>query len=166
MSHNSIDRKLQMKIDIGSDVNAINRKTFQKLFPNITLKPADHVLENFDKTYVIPLSTFTAFLRWKNNIYRCKIEVIDNDYSPNVLSRQTIFVINILKPCFTINKAPNPYICTRINSQMLENTPGTEKTILHSKKPKTLMQKGPSIDTGSSKAYKHSKPSPADHKAV
>ena len=68
-----IDRKLPLKLDTGSDVNAIKRKTFQRLFPNVTLKPADHVLQNFDKTCVIPMGTFTAFLRWKNNVYRCKI---------------------------------------------------------------------------------------------
>ena len=61
MTHNSIDRKLQLKLDTGSDVNAINRRTFHKLFPNVTPKPTDHVLENFDKTHVIQMGTFTAF---------------------------------------------------------------------------------------------------------
>ena len=28
IKHNSIDRKLPLKLDTGSDVNAINRKTF------------------------------------------------------------------------------------------------------------------------------------------
>ena len=47
---------------------------------------------------------------------------------------------------------------------MSEKLPGTEKEILHRTKPKTLMPKGPSIDTGISNAYKHSQPSPANHK--
>ena len=67
--HDSIDKKLPLNLDTGSDVNAINRKTFQRLFPNVTPKLADHVLQNFDETCVIPMGTFTAFLRWKNNVY-------------------------------------------------------------------------------------------------
>ena len=39
MNATSIDRKLPLKLDTGSDVNAINRKTFQKLFPDAKLTP-------------------------------------------------------------------------------------------------------------------------------
>ena len=36
----SIDQKIAMKINMGANVNAINRTTFRKLFPNITLQPS------------------------------------------------------------------------------------------------------------------------------
>ena len=63
IKHDEIDRKLPMKLDTGSDVNAINRRTFHRLFPNVTLNPAKDVLQNFDTTCIVPKGTFTAFLR-------------------------------------------------------------------------------------------------------
>ena len=111
MKATSIDRKLSLKLDTGSDVNAINRK----LFPDAKLTPSSNVLQNFDSSCITPMGTFTTFLRWKNNVYRCKVEVMNSDDTPNVLSRQTIFVMNILKPCFTLAKTQSP-IDARNNS--------------------------------------------------
>ena len=79
MKATSIDRKLPLKLDTGSDVNAINRKTFQKLFPDAKLTPSSSVLQNFDKSCIRPMGTFTTFLRWKGNVYRCQFEVMDSD---------------------------------------------------------------------------------------
>ena len=50
IKHDGIDKKLPLKLDTGSDVNSINRKTFQRLFPNVQLRPTTHVLQNFDNT--------------------------------------------------------------------------------------------------------------------
>ena len=86
MKATSIDRKLPLKLDTGSDVNAINRKTFQKLFPDAKLTPSSSVLQNFDKSCIRPMGTFTTFLRWKGNVYRCQFEVMDSDITPDVLS--------------------------------------------------------------------------------
>ena len=38
----SMDQKIAMKIDTGADVNAINKTTFKKLFPNTKLQPSSH----------------------------------------------------------------------------------------------------------------------------
>ena len=103
----SIDRKLPLKLDTGSDVNAINRKTFQKLFPDAKLTPSSSVLQNFDKSCIRPMGTFTTFLRWKGNVYRCQFEVMDSDITQNVLSRKTIFVMKILKACFNFGTGRN-----------------------------------------------------------
>ena len=66
----SIDKKVTLKLDTGADVNAFNRTTFQKLFPDVELQPSTVVLENFDKTMVKLMGTFKCFLRWKGKIYR------------------------------------------------------------------------------------------------
>ena len=79
MKPTSIDRKLPLKLDTGSDVNAINKKTFQKLFPDAKLTPSSNVLQNFDSSCITPMGTFTTFLRWKGNVYRCKFEVMNSD---------------------------------------------------------------------------------------
>ena len=58
----SMDQKIAMKIDTGADVNAINRTTFKKLFPNTELQPPTVILENFDSSYIQPMGKFKAFL--------------------------------------------------------------------------------------------------------
>ena len=81
----SIDKKVTLKLDTGVDVNAFNRTTFQKLFPDLVLQPSTVVLENFDKTMVKPMGTFKCFLRWKGKVYRIQAEVMDSEDTPNVL---------------------------------------------------------------------------------
>ena len=34
----SIDRKLTLQVDTGADANAINKKTFDQLFPEVELR--------------------------------------------------------------------------------------------------------------------------------
>ena len=92
-------------MDTGADVNAFNW-TFQKLFPDVELQPSTIVLENFDKTMVKPMGTFKCFLQWKGKIYRIQAEVMDSEDTPNVLSRETTFLIGILKSCFIVKKVP------------------------------------------------------------
>ena len=164
MKATSIDRKLPLKLDTGSDVNAINRKTFQKLFPDAKLTPSSSVLQNFDKSCIRPMGTFTTFLRWKANVYRCQFEVMDSDITPNVLSRKTIFVMQILKACFNLEQAETS-MDDRNNSHTKENTPNVQRSILKRKKPNTLMQKSASVDTGISKADKRLQSSQAKPKA-
>ena len=129
MKATSIDRKLPLKLDTGSDVNAINKRTFQRLFPDAKLTPSSNVVQNFDSSCIKPMGTFTTFLRWKNNVYRCKFEVMNSDSTPDVLSRQTIFVMNILKTCFNLNKKDTS-MDDRNNSQVQENTPSIQRSIL------------------------------------
>ena len=45
----SIDRKLPLMVDTDADANAINKKTFDKLFPEVELKESTFLLQNFDK---------------------------------------------------------------------------------------------------------------------
>ena len=164
MKATSIDRKLPLKLDTGSDVNAINRKTFQKLFPDAKLTASSSVLQNFDKTCIRPMGTFTTFLRWKGNVYRCQFEVMDSDITPNVLSRKTIFVMKILKTCFSLEQKETS-MDDRSSSHTKENTPSVQRSILKRKKPVTSMQKSPSVATSISKADKRLPSSQAKSKA-
>ena len=58
----SINKKVTLKLDTSADVNAFNRTTFQKLFPDVELQPIMALLENFNKTMVKPMGTFKCFL--------------------------------------------------------------------------------------------------------
>ena len=97
-------------------------------------------------------------------MYRCKFEIINSDITPNELSRQTIFVMNILKACFNLNKVDTS-MDDRNNSQAQENTPSVQRSILQCKKPVTSMQKSNSVDTGISSADKRLQSSQAKPKA-
>ena len=102
----SFDRKLTMQIDTGADANAINKKTFNKVFPDVKLEESTHVLQNFDKKLIKPIGSFRCFLRWKGHKYRVKFEVMGIE-TPNLLSRETTFLMGILKKCLTVEKSPN-----------------------------------------------------------
>ena len=101
----SIDRKLTLQVDTGADANAINKKTFDQLFPEVELEKSSFILKNFDERLIKPIGSFRCFLRWKGHKYRVQIEVMGAD-TPNILSRETTFIMGILKKCFVTEKVP------------------------------------------------------------
>ena len=102
----SFDRKLTLQADTGADANAINKKTFNEVFPDVELEESTYVLQNFDKRLIKPIGSFRCFLRWKGHKYRVNFEVMGID-TPNLLSRETTFLMGILKKCLSVEKAPN-----------------------------------------------------------
>ena len=102
----SFDRKLTLQADTGADANAINKKTFNEVFPDVELEESTYMLQNFDKRLIKPIGSFRCFLRWKGHKYRVKFEVMGIE-TPNLLSRETTFLMGILKKCLSIEKAPN-----------------------------------------------------------
>ena len=102
----SFDRKLTLQADTGADANAINKKTFNEIFPDVELEESTYMLQNFDKRLIRPIGSFRCFLRWKGHKYRVKFEVMGID-TPNLLSRETTFLMGILKKCLSVEKAPN-----------------------------------------------------------
>ena len=102
----SFDRKLTLQADTGTDANAINKKTFNEVFPDVELEESTYVLQNFDKRLIKPIGSFRCFLRWKGRKYRVNFEVMGID-TPNLLSRETTFLMGILKKCLSVEKAPN-----------------------------------------------------------
>ena len=101
----SFDRKLVLQADTGADANAINKKTFDKIFPEVELEESTYVLQNFDKRLIRPIGSFRCFLRWKGHKYRVKFKVMGID-TPNLLSRETTFLMGILKKCLQVEIAP------------------------------------------------------------
>ena len=102
----SFDRKLTLQADTGADMNAINKKTFIELFPDVELEESTHILQNFDKRLIKPIGSFRCFLRWKSHKYRVKFEVMGIE-TPNLLSRETTFLMGILKKCLSVEKTQN-----------------------------------------------------------
>ena len=102
----SFDRKLTLQADTGADANAINKKTFNEIFPDVELEESTYILQNFDKRLIKLIGSFRCFLRWKGYKYRVKFEVMGID-TPNLLSRETTFLMGILKKFLSVEKAPN-----------------------------------------------------------
>ena len=128
LTTNSIDRKLVLKVDTGSDVNAINSETFQALFPGVELQASSVILENFDKSLMSPIGCFKCFLRWKGKLYRIKVEVMKD--SANVLSRETTFLMGILKMQLNVEKAPIEQNSTASRSTPSSSTVSTSTTVM------------------------------------
>ena len=101
----SFDRKLTLTADTGADANAINNKTFDELSPDVELEESTFLLQNFEKWLVKPIGSFRCFLRWRDHKYKVRIEVMGID-TPNVLSRETTFLMGILKKCYPLEKIP------------------------------------------------------------
>ena len=102
----SFDRKLTLQADTGADMNAINKKTFIELFPDVELEESTQILQNFDKRLIKPIGSFRCFLGWKGHKYRVKFEVMGIE-TPNLLSRETTFLMGILKKCLSVEKTQN-----------------------------------------------------------
>ena len=137
-----IDRKLPLQVDTGADANAINKKTFDQLFPEVELEESSFCLQNFDKRLIRPIGSFRCFLRWKGHKYRVQIEVM-NDNTPNILSGETTFLMGILKKCFITEKLPigqNTPNSTLIPGPTTETTdPSTEGVFCHSVPPAQVL---------------------------
>ena len=133
----SFDRKLILQVDTGADANAINKKTFDELFPYVELEESTFLLQNFDKRLVEPIGSFRCFLRWKDHKYRVQIKVMGMD-TPNVLSRETTFLMGILKRCYPAEKVPIEQTNTQSNhipisvSDPADQLPSTEEAFSHS----------------------------------
>ena len=57
------------------------------------------------------LGMFHAFLRWKARVYKQLFYVTDCDRSPNLLSRDACYTLGVLKPCYTVERAPSAQQC-------------------------------------------------------
>ena len=143
----SFDRKLTLQADTGADVNAINKKTFDQLFPEVELEESTFLLQNFDKQLVKPIASFRCFLRWKGYKYRVKIEVMGTD-TPNILSRETTFLMGILKKCLPVEKVPieqtnhTPNSISDHTEAFRHSVPSTEDVFCHSVMSAVLSTEG------------------------
>ena len=57
----SFDRKLILQADTGTDMNAINKRTFNEVFPDVELEESTQILQNFDKRLIKPIGSFRCF---------------------------------------------------------------------------------------------------------
>ena len=137
----SFDRKLTLQVDTGADMDAINRETFNEVFPDVELEESTQILQNFDKRLIKLIGSFRCFLRWKGHKYRVKFEVMGMD-TPNILSRETTFLMGILKKCLFAEKTPNVP-----NNQISSIPVSGHSVLLTEEDPLTSMEGDPFMST-------------------
>ena len=146
----SFDRKLVLQADTGADANAINKKTFDQLFPEVELEESTFILKNFDERLIKPIGSFRCFLRWKGHKYRVQIEVMGAD-TLNILSRETTFLMGNLKKCFVTEKVSikqntqNPILVSDPTATRDANL-STEGVFCHSVTPTEEDSPNPSME--------------------
>ena len=87
----SFDRKLTLQVDTGAEANAINKKTFNALFPDVELEESTHVLQNFDKRLIKTDWIFQMLPEMERaTSYRVKIEVMGIDTPKSSIQRNYI----------------------------------------------------------------------------
>ena len=145
-------------MDTGADANAINKETFDQLFPEVELEESTFILKNFDKRLIKPIGSFRCFLRWKGHKYRVQIEVMGTD-TPNILSRETTFVMGILKKCFVTEKVSieqNTQNSTLVSDSTTgDANPSMEGVFCHSVLTAAAAEQIPSVEG----VFSHSDPS-------
>ena len=93
-----------LKVDTGSDINCISLGNFQRLFPNKQLYRPTLLLENYGNSPVSIIGRFTAFIIWKGKVFHQEFHVSNASSSPNLLSRDACFKIEVLQTCVVVTE--------------------------------------------------------------
>ena len=84
---------LVVRVDTGADVNCMNEKTFNELFPEVELSVCPHEIQNF-RNSVADISILGQFHTYLQNTF---IVTNAND-CPNLLSYGATFRMGVLLP--------------------------------------------------------------------
>ena len=89
-----------VRIDTGADVNCMNEKTFNKLYPEVQISVCPHKIQNFENSVAdisIPRQ-FHTYLRFRGEKYLNTFIVINANDCPNLLSFGATFRVGVLLP--------------------------------------------------------------------
>ena len=107
-------------------------------FPIDRLHPNDIELANYGNSGVYILGSIPPFIKWDGKVYKHTFHVTDANSSPNLLSRKSCFMMEILKPCFHLSsKKTSPSSSNSIQSP----TGGKKEATLPSIMPESVTVK-------------------------
>ena len=89
-----------VRVDTGADVNCMNEKTFNEIFPEVQLSVCLHEIQNFRNSVAdisIPRQ-FHSYLEFRSERYLNTFIVTDANDCPNLLSHSTTFRMGVLIP--------------------------------------------------------------------
>ena len=104
LHYKDLNQKIMLKVDTGSDINCISLGTFQRLFPHQQLTKSTLLLENYGNSPVSIIGKFKAFIQWKGKVFHQEFHVMNANSSPNLLSRDASFEMEVLQTCFTVTR--------------------------------------------------------------
>ena len=89
-----------VRVDTGADVNCMNEKTFNEIFPEVQLSVCPHEIQNFGNSVadISILGQFHSYLDFRGEKYLNTFMVTDANDCPNLLSHCAIFRMGVLLP--------------------------------------------------------------------
>ena len=89
---------LVVRVDTGADVNCMNEKTFNKLFPKVKLSVCPHEIQNFGNSIadISILEQFHTYLQFRGEKYLNTFIVANANDCPNLLSHGATFRMGVL----------------------------------------------------------------------
>ena len=89
-----------VRVDTGADVNCMNEKTFNELFPEIQLSVCPHKIQNFRNLVadISILEQFCTYLEFSSEKYLNTFIVTNADDCTNLLSYGATFRMGVLLP--------------------------------------------------------------------
>ena len=91
---------IMVRVITGADVNCMNEKTFNKLFPEVQLSVCPHEIQNFGNSVAdISISgQFHTYLEFRGEKYLNTFIVTNANDCPNSLSHGATFRMGVLLP--------------------------------------------------------------------
>ena len=88
------------RVDTGGDVNCMNEKTFNELFPEVQLSVCPHEIQNFGNSVadISILGQFCTYLEFRSEKYLNTFIVTNANDCPNLLSYCATFRMGVLLP--------------------------------------------------------------------
>ena len=89
-----------VRVDTGANVNCMNEKTFNELFPEVQLSVCPHEIQNFGNSIagISILGQFCTYLEFRGEKYLNTFIVTNANDCPNLLSYSATFRIGVLLP--------------------------------------------------------------------
>ena len=89
-----------VRVDTGADVNCMNEKTFNELFPEVQLSVCPHEIQNFRNSVADSsiLGQFCTYLEFRGEKYWNTFIVTNVNECPNLLSYGATFKMGVLLP--------------------------------------------------------------------
>ena len=89
-----------VRVDTGADVNCMNEKTFNELFPEVELSVCPHEIQNFRNSIadISILEQFHTYLEFRGKNYLNTFRVTNVNDCPNLLSYGATFRLGVLLP--------------------------------------------------------------------
>ena len=84
---------IMVRVDTGADVNCMNEKTFNELFPEVQLSVCPHEVQNFGNSVAVIsiLGQFHTYLEFRGEKYLNTFIVANTSDCPNLLSHGASF---------------------------------------------------------------------------